>query len=298
MSHNRSFLFLVLASSVCAAVGVTVYAPTSRADGDGVLPVTTLELAQAEGAVGKGEVTEGPAQPEMEDEHVSEPAQASTVAPSTSGQTGQASPADPESVGPTDHQRVVGSWGIEARSVALVESSRDNPDPACSRTEGTASTCREVRITSIGIRRWMSERYAYSAGLAVSVGGGSTKDVGTWDTHFGVGPTAGAFFLLSQWKHLAVSATPQLALMYFAPSGRGNKTFSVDVQGKVEAELQLGFMGLPGFAVGTDAGLAVRYMNVSNDDQDVGGYSRWGINTVGTSTPWGLVTNAFLRFYL
>lgn len=304
MSQHRPVSFLVLGSSLFAASCVTVYAQPGRANPPPGLPPVPMEMAQqTEGVAPEGEaVTEGPAQPELGDAEQGEvaapPEGAPVYPPQRMGRPGwgpRGGMGDPEKQGPTDHQRVIGHWGVEARSLGTLQTSPNNPDPVCT---NNPAGCRDVRVTSVGVRRWITEHYAYSAGVAVAVGGGSTKGQGSWDTHVGIGPTAGAFFLLSQWKHLAISATPQLGLLYFAPSGSGNKTFSLDVQGKVEAELQLGFIGLPGFAVGTDAGLGVRYMNVSNDGNDAGGYSRWGLSTVGTSTPWGMVTNAFLRFYL
>ena len=45
------------------------------------------------------------------------------------------------------------------------------------------------------------------------MGGGSRHENGSnksWDTYFGIGPTVGASFLLTNWQHLAVSLSPQL----------------------------------------------------------------------------------------
>jgi len=113
-----------------------------------------------------------------------------------------------------------------------------------------------------------------------------------------VGPNFGAFFLLSQWKHLAISASPQLGFLYFAPSGSGNRTISANLAGKIEAELQLGFIGLPGLSVGTDVGLGLNYTHIGNDSAGAKGFSYWNLGTTGPSSLWGMATNGFVRFYL
>ena len=303
MLRHKPVSFLMVGSALVSALCVTLNARSGQAQptSDGAAGVTSPPLPPPPPSSPDTEVTEGPAQPELQ---ATRPERA---APTTIGSpphvtgwlprpTRAAVPyGDAERSGPTDHQRVIGRWGIEARRIDTLKASKSSPDPRC---QGVDDSCRNVQLTSIGVRRWISEHYAYSAGLAFAVGGGSTSGLGSWDTHFGIGPTVGAYFLLSQWKHLAISATPQLGLLYFAPSGSGSKTLSADVMGKVEAELHLGFIGLPGFAVGTDAGLGFKYTRVSNDSDGSGGYSVWNVGTAGTSTPWGLVTNAFLRFYL
>lgn len=310
MHRQQPVSLLVVGSALFVASCVTVHAQPLRAAGPGPLPPAAQTFgatdaeAGAEGAAPAegGPSAEGPALPETEGgasvaPEVSPPMPPHHMAarpgcghgapcPRCAGRGGP--PMEGEGHGPTDHQKVVGRWGIEARSLETVETSPNNPETS----DCTGEACRQVRLTSIGIRRWHTESYAYSAGLALAMGGGSNADGASWDTHFGVGPTVGAYFLLSQWKHLAISATPQLGMLYFAPSGSGNKTFTVDVQGKVEAELQLGFMGLPGLAVGTDAGIGFKYKRVSDD------FSRWTVGTVGPGSLWGIVTNAFVRYYL
>lgn len=336
MSSHKPFSYFVIAAALFAASCVTVVASPGRAAGPGAQIAGSMEVAQAadgttvvvpaENVPAAG--TEAPvaaAVGSSEQSHEPVQAQAGQSCPhgggcakcaaggcdhgagcakcaGHGGMTGMgmpASPGDPERLGPTDHQRVVGRWGIEARSLGTLQSSGANPDPRCTGPTGSPiDGCRNVNMIAIGIRRWHTEKYAYSAGLTLGAGGGSTAGLGSWDTYVGVGPNFGAYFLLGQWKHLALSASPQLGLLYFAPSGSGNKTFSANLAGKLEAELQLGFIGLPGLSVGTDVGLGFNYTNVSENDAKAGGFSHWSLGTTGPSSLWGLVTGSFVRFYL
>ncbi|MDX2021690.1 MAG: hypothetical protein SF187_15720 [Deltaproteobacteria bacterium] len=313
---SKPFSCLVAGSALFAASCVTVYSQPGRAAG--VRPMN-VEVAQADGA------TPAPI-PDVEGaehdhNHAAESAAAAPASVQGEGvhreHAGESCPhckgggmmmgghghggmmmgGDPEKAGPTDHQRVTGHWGIEARSVIPLEASKNNPDPRC-----PAINCRDVKLMSIGIRRWHTERYAYAAGLTLGLGGGSTagtgSGTGSWDTYFGIGPNVAAYWMLSQWKHVTVSATPQLGLLYFAPSGSGNKTLAINAAAKVEAEVQLGFMGLPNLSLGTDVGLGLNYTHIGKDDAGAGGYSYWTVGTTGPSSLWGLATNAFLRFYL
>jgi hypothetical protein len=201
-------------------------------------------------------------------------------------------PAPPAAAeGATDHDLIVGRWGVEARQVAVVQRSLGN-DPTCE------TNC-PINLNAFSLRQWRTTRYAWHAGLVFGLGGGSRNDGGTiksWDTYVGIGPTIGASFLLTNWKHLAVSLSPQLDLVYFAPSGSGAKTLLVDIRGLVEGELHLGFIGLPELSVGTASGLVIDYTHVSSAPSG-GLASRWDLGFAGPQSLWGLVTNVYLRFY-
>jgi hypothetical protein len=205
-----------------------------------------------------------------------------------------AAPAMPAEVGPTDHVMVVGRFGLEARQLAVFQ-----------RTPGNDVSCTDcpIRINALSLRRWHTPTYAWSAGLALGVGGGSRSELGvkkTWDTYLGIGPTVAASFLLTSWKHLTVSLSPQLDFVFFMPRGSGSKSFAVNARGRFEGELQLGFIGLPELAVGLASGLEIGYLGVTKPELpgNAGGLAtRWDIGFSGPQTLWGLVTNMFLRFY-
>jgi hypothetical protein len=194
-----------------------------------------------------------------------------------------------------DHDAVVGLWGIGARQLGTFK-----------RTQGEDPDCGTPCLTSLNalsVRKWLSSRYAYSLGLAVGVGGGSRRNNGdteTFDTYFGVGPTVGASFLLASFKHISVSLAPQLDLVYFLPSGKGSKSFMVNLRGLVEGEVHLGMIGLPTASIGLQTGLLASFLTASEDTKTVTPNalaSRWSLSVTGPTSLWDLVTNATLRYY-
>jgi hypothetical protein len=197
----------------------------------------------------------------------------------------------------TDHDGIIGLWGIEARRIGSFKKTAGEdiecPDP-----------CR-VELNSVGVRKWINPHYAYSVALALGVGGGArraTDQVETLDTYFGVGPSVGASFLLANWKHLAVSLSPQLDLIYFLPSGLGSKTFMFNLRGVVEGELHLGMIGLPQVSLGISTGLVASFLTASLDEKQQPPVAnpiarRWSIGMTGPQSLWDLVTNATLRYY-
>jgi hypothetical protein len=205
---------------------------------------------------------------------------------------------------PTDHDQVVGHWGIEARRIQTPTTL------GFQRTPGNDLRCGDncpIVLNALSVRRWSKARYAWTAGLALGAGGGSrfsadNSAVQSWDTYIGVGPIVGASFLIANWRHLAVSLSPQLDAVFFVPRSTGPKTFQVDFRGLVEGELHLGFMGLPQVSVGLSSGLEATFQRVSHSDMTVttiskGTASQWDVGFSGPTSLWGLVTNANLRFY-
>jgi hypothetical protein len=196
--------------------------------------------------------------------------------------------------GPTDHDTVIGHWGIEARQVGVFQRTPGN-DPSC------AADC-PIRLNAFSLRRWQTPRYAWSAGLVLGFGSGSRYDGGTtksWDTYLGLGPTVGASFLLANWHHVAVSFSPGVDFVYFLPRASGSKTILLNVRAPLEAELHFGFLGVPQLSVGLTSGLVIGLRTVSQPQLNPGGLaSQWDIGFSGPTSLSGLVTNLYLRFYL
>ncbi len=193
----------------------------------------------------------------------------------------------------TDHDQVVGRWGIEARHIATFQ-----------RTPGQDAACGvncPVDVNSLGVRHWVRDRFAWTAGLAFGMGGGSTTTTaakGSWDTYLGVGPTGGATFLLRSWKHVAVGLSPQIDVLFFMPGGSRAKTFLVNARGLVEAEVHLGFIGLPELTLSLASGVAIGYRGVTKPaTTDTGTASAWSVGLSGPESIKALVSNVALRFY-
>jgi len=217
---------------------------------------------------------------------------------------GDAAPAAPaaERVGPvptadevpaaSDHDAVVGHVGIEAR--------RFDPGPlpltlqpgvGCPATGAGMPAC-EVAMGALAARYWWTRNLALNAGVAFGVGGGR-DGTDSRDTYFGVGPIVGVSLLLGNWRHLAVSASPELAYVWFRPGGTGGgaNVNMLALRAALEAEVHLGFIGVPALSIGLLAGMGLQY-------QGAGDTRVWSVGVLGGDSVWGALSNVFVRYYL
>ena len=204
--------------------------------------------------------------------------------------------AEPTS-GATDHDTVVGAWGIEARKLASLSRTLGQ-EPGC------VDTCL-VDLNALSVRRWNTQSYAWNLGLALGLGGGSSREADgstkSWDTYFGLGPTVSANFLLANWKHLAVSLAPGADLLLFVPSGKGSKSFIANLRGAVEGEVHLGMIGLPSASVSLDTGVELSFLYATRDTKanaaPVATALKYSLGVTGPRSLWDLVTRLQVRYY-
>jgi hypothetical protein len=192
---------------------------------------------------------------------------------------------------PSDHDAVVGHIGIEVR--------RFDPGPmplalrpgyGCPATGAGTAEC-QVAMGALAARYWRSRNLALNAGLAFAAGGGRDGTVSR-DTHLGLGPIVGLTVLLGNWRHLAISATPEVAYVWFNPSlGDAGSTTVLALHGALEAELHFGFVGVPALSVGLLAGMAFQYESVAET-------RIWSVGVLGGNSVWGALSNVFVRYYL
>ena len=158
-------------------------------------------------------------------------------------------PAQPMLASGTDHESIIGRWGIEARRVVTLEPDAGPGERLRRRLPG-----RPERPVAAQVGQHAN--YAYSFGLALGVGGGSSRPPPPTAPRPGTptsasGPPVSASFLLANWKHLAVSFTPGLDVVFFMPSSKGSKSYRAQrARGLIEGELHLGMIGLPQASVG------------------------------------------------
>jgi hypothetical protein len=141
-------------------------------------------------------------------------------------------------------------------------------------------------------RYWWTRNLGWNLGAAFTVGGGHDQ-ARALDTSFGLGPVAGLSLLLGNWRHLAIAASPEVALVWFSPggAGAGGTTTMVDVRAALEAELHFGFIGVPALSLGLLAGVAMQY-------ESAGDTRVWSLGIIGAESAWGTLTNLFVRYYL
>ncbi len=98
--------------------------------------------------------------------------------------------------------------------------------------------------------------------------------------------------LLGNWRHLAISASPEASFVYFKPSGgSGPSTQLVSFRAELEGELHFGFIDVPALSIGLTAGLLFQY-------ESAPGASTWSVSVTDARSVWGTLTNLFIRYYL
>ena len=201
-------------------------------------------------------------------------------------------PTADETPAPSDHDAVVGRIGIEVR--------RFDPGPmplalrdglGCPMGGAGTAAC-EVTMGALAVRYWWTRNLALNAGVAFGVGGGR-DGTDSLDTYFGVGPTVGLSLLLGNWRHLAVSASPELAYVWFRPGGTGGgaNVNMLALRAALEAEVHFGFIGVPALSIGLLAGMGLQY-------QGAGDTRVWSVGVLGGDSIWGALSNLFVRYYL
>ncbi len=223
---------------------------------------------------------------------------AATALPAAAAPGSAAPPA--ESVGPiptsdetpaaSDHDAVVGHLGIAARRLD------PGPLPLLLRPgQGCAADmitppC-TVTMGAVGARYWMTRNVALNGYLALATGGGSVGSADL-DTYLGVGPIVGMTLLLGNWRHLAIGASPELAVVWFRPAGGdADSTTLIELRAPIEGELHFGFIGVPALSIGLQAGVQVNYEHAPSAHL-------WSAGVIGAGSIWDALTNLYVRYYL
>jgi len=198
-------------------------------------------------------------------------------------------PTSDETPAPSDHDAVVGHVGVAARRLdpgPLPLALR--PGQGCAAGMTTACT---VTLGAVGARYWMSRNLALNGYLVLGTGGGSVggQDL---DTYLGVGPILGMTLLLANWKHLAIGASPELAVVWFRPAGGdADSTTLFQLRAAVEGELHFGFIGVPALSIGLEAGAQVLY------ERAPAGHL-WSVGVIGSGSIWDALSTLYVRYYL
>jgi hypothetical protein len=198
-------------------------------------------------------------------------------------------PTSDETPAPSDHDAVVGHVGVAARRfdpgplpLAL------RPGQGCAAGMTTACT---VTLGALGARYWMNRNVALNGYLVLGTGGGSVG-AQSLDTYLGVGPILGMTLLLANWKHLAIGASPELAVVWFRPAGGDtDSTTLFQLRAALEGELHFGFIGVPALSIGLEAGAQVLYEHAPAGHL-------WSVGVVGAGSIWDALSTLYVRYYL
>jgi hypothetical protein len=191
----------------------------------------------------------------------------------------------------TDHDAVVGAWGVEVRRIEpdAPVFARRFPEGCATPPAGGGAECPSIRVGALAVRHWLGRNLALTGGLAFAAGGGKDGDR-LLDTHFGVGPLVGVSVLLGNWRHLAISASPDLTVVLLRPAGSAGTAYLVDLRADLEGELHLGFFSLPALSIAIRSGVGFRL-------EHAGDVTGWSAGVSGATTLWGVVSALLLRYY-
>jgi hypothetical protein len=198
-------------------------------------------------------------------------------------------PTSDETPAPSDHDAVVGHVGIAARRLdpgPLPLALR--PGQGCA--AGMTAAC-TVTLGAVGARYWVNRNLALNGYLVLGTGGGSVGSQ-SLDTYLGVGPILGMTLLLANWKHLAIGASPELAVVWFRPAGGDtDSTTLFQLRAAVEGELHFGFVGVPALSIGLEAGAQVLYEHAPAGHL-------WSVGVIGSGSIWDALSTLYVRYYL
>ena len=197
-------------------------------------------------------------------------------------------PTSDETPAASDHDAVVGHVGVSARRLdpgPLPLTLR--PGQGCAANMTTPCT---VNLGAVGARYWMNRNVALNGYLVLGTGGGSVG-AQSLDTYVGVGPILGMTLLLANWKHLAIGASPELAVVWFRPAGGDtDSTTLFQLRAAIEGELHFGFIGIPALSISLQAGAQVLYEHAP-------GAHLWSVGVIGGGSIWNALSTIDVRYY-
>jgi len=244
--------------------------------------------------------------------------QTTTNTNTAAGTTTQTTTAKTVDDGPTDHERVVGKFGVGYFGVTAQPI---GTGAANNVGRGT------VQVPVIGVRYWLKERIGVDLGLGFNFFSSSraTETAGTETTTDGPAVLAfalhaGVPLVFGYGKHYKFLAIPEVNFGYATqseesqnvaapatPAGDIHRTgLRFDVGARIGTEIQFGFIGIPELALQASVGLNFR-RRVWHASQDarapttpVDSSSSDGATDFGTTVqadPWAIFTNNIAAIY-
>lgn len=254
-------------------------------------------------------------------------ASASVTAPrATAAATVVTTPAKKEDDGITDHEKVVGKFGVGYLGMTQLPLG-SGAIPGCA-----GNTCPALPITRatvdapvIGVRYWIRERFGIDAGIgfsmfsqSISAESNNTEVKTDGPSVLAVALHGGLPFAFAYGKHYKFLAIPEINVGFTrraeeqtAPAGGAaspdvvRSGFRLDVGGRVGSEIQFGFIGVPELSLQATVGLNLRHV-VWSTSQDAGtnvptpresSDSETGFGTTVQSDPWALFVNNVSAIY-
>lgn len=204
----------------------------------------------------------------------------------------------------SDHETVVHHLAVGYLGVSQIPVAEGN---VTGLAQGTVSA------PVLGVRYWFHERVGLDLGVGLGVTGASTSSTigGTSTSNnspavVGFGLHAGVPLALAHSKHFTFEIIPEVDFGYAGTkvTGTGGTTDAglngvrLDVGGRIGAELQMGFIGIPQLSLQGTIGLSFRYTTVwASRDADSANLSTITLGTTFQNDPWAIFTNSVAALY-
>lgn len=236
--------------------------------------------------------------------------------------TSQEKPVSSSTSLPTDHDVVIGAWGLGYHGLVQVALPMAIPvgrgDQAGMQPNDKLSL-RQVLVPTLGLRKWFSKRRGFDAGLglALSTGAnsatyGNTKSTVDKETVFALSARAGLPIVAVDTRHMAFMVIPEATVAFAtsnvaaefaenAPPDAKLRGFSANIGLRAGAEVHFGFMGLPRLSLQAGVGLymTAQWASATVSNQSLSTYDiSIGLGSVGN--PWDIFTgiaNLSARYY-
>jgi hypothetical protein len=212
-------------------------------------------------------------------------------------------PVDPSNQ--TDHERVVGAYGVGLLGVA----SLDNLDYGV------------INAPILGVRHWVSDAWGIQAGLGVAHQSGTASNniVGAHNvedpTYWGFAAHVGVPLALYHDKHYTFLFLPEANFGYSTwrqkddknspaiDDGTSGRAWLLDVGARAGAEIHFGFMGMPMLTLQGTVGAHMTYrdsgvksFDASGNKVERGQYT-FGLTTAKYNDPWDIFVSSISALY-
>lgn len=204
----------------------------------------------------------------------------------------------------TDHQRVVGGWGVGLLGTAALDN----------------LGFQTINAPILGVRHWMSESWGFQAGLGVAHQSGTASNdiVGQSNvadpTYWGLAMHVGVPLALYNDKHYTFLVLPEANLGYstwrqeddknvLGDQGVSGRAWLLDVGARAGAEIQFGFIGMPMLSLQGTVGAHLTYRDTGVKSVDATGteveqgHYTFGLTTAKYNDPWDIFVSSISALY-
>lgn len=236
--------------------------------------------------------------------------------PAVAAPTGEQPPPLPpppavDAANQTDHERVVGGWGVGLLGVASLENIN-------STVGGNKNGV--IHAPILGVRHWVSDAWGIQAGLGVAHESGTVSNniVGESNvddpTAWGFAAHVGVPLALFHDKHYTFLLLPEANFGFstwrqednkntFNDDGVSGRAWLLDVGARAGAEIHFGFMGMPMLALQGTVGAHLTYRDSGVKSYDADGtevkrgHYTLGLTTANYNDPWDIFTSSISALY-